>query len=154
MSKQDNHTDIFSVEKRSDIMSRVRSTNSKVELAVRKWLHGKGYRFRLHMRDLPGVPDIVLPKYRIIIFVNGCFWHQHPGCKKATLPKQNREFWAAKLARNIRRDKEVELLLIESGWQVVTLWECEIQGHRFEDKLLSYLEPGVSTKKGPNLQLG
>lgn len=140
MPKQEEHTDIFSVEKRSDIMSRVKSTNSKAELTVRKWLHGRGYRFRLHRRDLPGVPDIVLPKYKMVIFVHGCFWHQHPGCKKATLPKQNREFWATKLARNAQRDREVELLLVESGWQVVTLWECKIKSHRFEVKLLSYLE--------------
>lgn len=140
MPQQKEHTDIFSTEKRSDIMSRVMSKNTKVELAVRKWLHSKGYRFRLHRRDLPGIPDIVLPKYKIVIFVHGCFWHQHSGCKKATIPKQNREFWATKLARNVQRDKEVELLLMEAGWQVVTLWECEIKAHHFEDTLLRYLE--------------
>lgn len=140
MPQQKEHTDIFSTEKRSDIMSRVMSKNTKVELAVRRWLHSKGYRFRLHRRDLPGIPDIVLPKYKIVILVHGCFWHQHSGCKKATIPKQNREFWAIKLARNVQRDKEVELLLMESGWQIVTLWECEIKAHRFEDTLLRYLE--------------
>jgi len=142
ITKPGNRTDIFSVEKRSEIMSRVRSTNSKAELTVRRWLHSRGYRFRLHRRDLPGVPDIVLPKYKIVILVNGCFWHQHLGCKKATLPKQNREFWVAKLARNVRRDKEVKRLLRKLGWQVVILWECELQGHRFEKKLSKYLNSG------------
>jgi DNA mismatch endonuclease (patch repair protein) len=118
-------TDIFSPEKRSEIMSRVRSTNTKPEITVRSFLHRLGYRFRLHRQDLPGKPDIVLPKYRLVIFVNGCFWHQHTGCKKATIPKNNRAFWEAKLWRNIERDKLVHKELKDKGWNVLVIWECE-----------------------------
>ena len=89
-------SDSYSIEKRSQMMARVKSKDTKPELRVRSALHGMGYRFRVHRKDLPGNPDIVLPKHQTVIFVHGCFWHQHPGCKKATLPKQNAEFWRSK----------------------------------------------------------
>ena len=108
-------------------MSHIRSKDTKPEKRLRSLLHRLGFRFRLHRKDLPGTPDIVLPKYRTVIFVHGCFWHQHPGCKKATLPRSNVEFWKNKLEKNIERDKEVEKKLIETGWNVIVIWECEIK---------------------------
>jgi len=107
-------------------MSRVRSKNTKPEVFVRSVLHRMGCRFRVHRKDLPGSPDIVLPKYGTVIFVHGCFWHQHPGCRKATIPKNNADYWGPKLQRNFMRDRAAEALLGELGWRVLTLWECEI----------------------------
>lgn len=133
MSKVGNHSggsdsggDIYSAEKRSELMSRVRSKNTKPEMAVRSLLHGMGYRFRLHRKDLPGNPDIVLPKYRSVIFVHGCFWHQHSGCSKAKIPERNKDYWEPKLNRNVQRDSEAQRALAESGWGAMVLWECEI----------------------------
>jgi DNA mismatch endonuclease, patch repair protein len=120
-------SDIFSKKRRSEIMSLVRSKNTKPELAIRSRLHKLGYRFRLHRRDLPGHPDLVLPKYKHAIFVHGCFWHQHPGCKKATIPQDNHEFWSLKLTQNIERDRKNIRLLRKSGWKVIVVWECEIK---------------------------
>jgi DNA mismatch endonuclease (patch repair protein) len=134
-------TDIYSPAKRSEIMSRVPSQGTVPEMRVRRALHRLGFRFRLHRRDLPGSPDLVLPKHRVVVFVHGCFWHQHPGCKKATVPKQNRKFWIAKLARNCQRDQEVEAALIALGWRVITVWECEI---RHSDNWLSELKAIVT----------
>ena len=119
--------DRISPEERSRIMSHIRSKDTKPEKRLRSLLHRLGFRFRLHRKDLPGTPDIVLPKYRTVIFVHGCFWHQHPGCKKATLPRSNVEIWKNKLEKNIERDKEVEKKLIETGWNVIVIWECEIK---------------------------
>ncbi len=119
-------TDIYSREKRSNIMSRVRDKNSRAELTIRSLLHKLGYRFRLHRKNLPGKPDIVLPKYKAIIFVNGCFWHQHKGCSRANLPKSNRNFWSKKLKENSERDCRVQMGLKELGWRVLVIWGCEI----------------------------
>ena len=118
-------SDIYSPAKRSEVMSKVRSRNTKPELIVRSLLHHMGYRFRLHRADLPGKPDIVLPKYQTVIFVHGCFWHQHSGCKKATLPKKNFDFWQAKLEANRSRDIQHVDDLTKAGWQVIVVWECE-----------------------------
>lgn len=118
--------DPLSPAERSERMSRIRSKNTKPEVFVRSVLHRMGYRFRLHRKDLPGNPDIVLPKHRIVIFVHGCFWHQHPGCRKATIPENNADYWGRKLRRNIERDRRVTQQLEELSWRVVTLWECEI----------------------------
>lgn len=109
-------------------MASVRSKNTKPEMTVRSWLHRNGYRFRLHRKDLPGSPDVVLPKHRLAVFVNGCFWHQHDGCRKATLPKKNREEWRAKLLRNVERDREAVTALEDRGWRALVLWECETKG--------------------------
>lgn len=118
--------DTVSRRKRSETMARVKSANTKPELRVRSALHAMGYRFRLHRKDLPGKPDIVLPKHRTAVFVHGCFWHQHPGCRKATIPQNNRDYWERKLRRNVERDRSAQKELAESGWQVLTLWECKI----------------------------
>lgn len=119
--------DIFNIKKRSWVMSRVHSKNTIPEKIVRSALHCAGYRFRLHGFDLPGKPDIVLPKYHAVIFVNGCFWHQHNGCKKAIIPRNNSAFWKRKLERTIERDRQIRAKLRRHGWKVFTLWECHIR---------------------------
>lgn len=119
-------TDIFSPEKRSEIMSKVRSKDSIAEKRVRSALHAAGFRFRLHRKGLPGTPDIVLPKHRIIIFVHGCYWHRHVGCPKSSTPKSNREFWVKKFSENIERDIKTKSALEALGWRVVVVWECEV----------------------------
>ena len=111
---------------RSWNMGRIRSTDTLPELAVRSILHRLGFRFRVHCRELPGKPDILLPKYRTAVFIHGCYWHRHPGCKKATTPKTNRTFWLSKFKANITRDKRNQAKLVELGWSVITIWECEI----------------------------
>lgn len=120
-------TDKHTPEARSLNMSRVRSTDTKPEMVVRKWLHSQGFRFRLHRNDLPGKPDIVLPRFKTVILVNGCFWHQHPGCRKATLPASNRDFWTEKLGRNVERDNQNKKKLTDLGWRVIEVWECELK---------------------------
>jgi DNA mismatch endonuclease (patch repair protein) len=119
--------DIYSTDKRSAIMSRVRAKNTKPEMVVRRLLHRMGYRFRLHSENLPGRPDIVLPRFRTVIFVNGCFWHGHSGCKKSARPTTNAEFWDKKIAANVARDREQVSRLSVAGWLVLTIWQCETQ---------------------------
>jgi len=106
-------------------MSLVAQKNTKPEMIVRKFLHSLGFRYRLHRKDLPGKPDIVLPKYKLAIFVHGCFWHRHPGCKKSTIPSTNREYWLKKFRDNIERDKKVQKELKELNWLPLVIWECE-----------------------------
>lgn len=106
-------------------MSRIRSRDTKPELIVRRLLHRMGYRFRLHRKDLPGSPDIVLPKYKTVIFVHGCFWHRHEGCRYAYNPKSRVDFWQKKFLQNVERDRKVRHELIELGWRVLVVWECE-----------------------------
>ena len=118
---------MFTRRQRSAMMAQVRTRHTGPELAVRYVLHREGFRYRLHDRKLPGVPDIVLPRYRTAIFIHGCFWHQHQGCKKATLPKQNAAFWRAKLTENRARGKRTEILLGSLGWHVIVLWECQVK---------------------------
>ncbi len=120
-------SDIFSAEKLSEIMSKVRSKDTKPEKQVRSLLHRLGYRFRLHRKGLPGTPDLVLPKYNLAVFVHGCFWHLHSECSKGQIPQKNRKFWKEKLLRNKERDEEVALQLKEQGWDVAVIWECEIK---------------------------
>lgn len=107
-------------------MARVGSKNTKPEMLVRRALHRLGFRFRLHRRDLPGRPDIVLPKYKTAIFVHGCFWHRHAGCRRATTPKTREAFWRSKFEANISRDRNAVEALKQGGWNVLVLWECEI----------------------------
>ena len=123
--------DTLTKAKRSEVMSHVKQKNSKIELQVRSFLHRNGFRFRLHRCDLPGHPDIVLPKYKAVVFVNGCFWHFHQlsTCKRARIPKSNIEFWAAKLTRNMNRDKKEREELIILGWRVFFVWECQLGIH-------------------------
>jgi DNA mismatch endonuclease (patch repair protein) len=107
-------------------MSRIRSSNTAPELALRRALHALGFRFRIHRKDLPGKPDIVLPRYRTVVFVHGCFWHRHVGCKVATTPKSNTAFWVEKFDKNVARDSRSKILLEAQGWKVIIVWECEL----------------------------
>ena len=118
--------DFLTEEQRKWNMSRVRSKNTKPEMTVRSFLHRKGFRFRLHVKKLPGHPDIVLPKYKTVVEVRGCFWHRHPGCKSATMPSSNTEFWQAKFKQNTERDKKNEQILKVMGWDLIVIWECEL----------------------------
>ena len=117
---------------RSRNMSAIKSKNTKPEIKVRKVLHSMGYRFRLHRKDLPGSPDIVLPKYKTVIFVHGCFWHRHENCKYASTPKTRQEFWEAKFRENINRDKLNQENLSSKGWKIIVVWECEINDKDFD----------------------
>lgn len=125
--------DMFNTQKRSEIMSKVHSNDTTPEIRLRQLLHGMGYRFRLHRNDLPGNPDIVLPKYKTVIFVHGCFWHGCLKCKHAQIrPKSNAEYWNKKLDRNIQRDKENVHALEGMGWCVIVVWECETKKKNLE----------------------
>ena len=117
-------------EQRSRNMSAIKSKNTKPEIKVRKVLHSMGYRFRLHSKDLPGSPDIVLPKYKTVIFVHGCFWHRHENCKYASTPKTRQEFWNKKFNENINRDKINQENLSSKGWKIIIVWECEIKNKK------------------------
>lgn len=129
--------DRLSTEERRHIMSRVRSKNTRPERTVRSLAHNLGLRFRLHRSNLPGKPDLVFPRWRTIILVHGCFWHQHIGCKKCTLPHTNADFWSAKLSRNVERDAQTKAELERLGWSVAVIWECET---RMPGHLLSRLK--------------
>ena len=120
--------DKLNTQQRHHCMSRIRGKDTKPEILVRKGLHARGFRFRLQDRKLPGKPDIVLPKYGVVILVNGCFWHGHRGCKYATRPKSNVEFWETKIARNKHRDEVTAAHLEALGWTVIVVWECELRG--------------------------
>lgn len=120
-------TDTLTPQKRSWNMSRIRSVDTKPEILLRSLLHRMGFRFRIHRRDLPGRPDIVLPKYRTVILVHGCFWHQHPGCIEAKYPKTNTEYWKAKLDGNVARDRRNQHALRKEGWRVLRYWECQLE---------------------------
>ena len=117
--------DVFSKKKRSEVMSLIRSKNTKPELYVRSFLHTKGYRFRLHQKNLPGSPDIVLKKHKVVINVNGCFWHHHK-CGNYKIPKTNRKFWLNKFKNNKKRDRLNTLKLRKLGWKVYKIWECKV----------------------------
>ena len=120
--------DKLNTQQRHHCMSRIRGKDTKPELLVRKGLHARGFRFRLQDRNLPGRPDIVLQKYGVAIMVNGCFWHGHKGCRYATKPKSNIEFWEMKIARNKHRDEVTSAHLEALGWTVIVVWECELRG--------------------------
>jgi DNA mismatch endonuclease (patch repair protein) len=132
--------DILTTEQRSERMRRVRQKGTKPELVVRQSLHAMGFRYRLHRRDLPGRPDIVLPSRRVAIFVHGCFWHRHPGCVRTTTPKTNAQYWLPKFAENEARDARVNAALGASGWRVRLVWECETaQPERLANSLREFL---------------
>ena len=118
-------TDIVNAAKRSEIMSRIKGRNTKPELIVRRIAHGLGFRFRLHRGDLPGSPDMVFPRYRTVVFVHGCFWHRHAGCRYAYRPKSRIQFWTKKFEENVARDTRNEISLRDLGWRVLVIWECE-----------------------------
>jgi DNA mismatch endonuclease (patch repair protein) len=119
--------DIWSKEKRSQVMSKIRSKDTKPEKLLRSSLHNAGFRFRINLKDLPGKPDIVLPKYNAIIFVHGCFWHYHADCREGRIPDTNTAFWKNKLQKTVARDKKNKDSLEKIGWRVLVIWECEIE---------------------------
>ena len=133
--------DTVSPEVRSRIMAQVKSKGMKPEMKVRRLLHGLGYRYRLHRKDLPGRPDLVFPSRRKVVFVNGCFWHKHAGCPRVRIPATNRDYWVAKLERNHARDERNVALLEESGWAVTTVWECQLKDlQAIAERLIDFLE--------------
>ena len=145
-------SDRLNQSQRHKCMSKIRGKNTKPEILVRKGLHARGFRFRLHNNKLPGSPDIVLPKYGVAIMVNGCFWHGHKGCRYATKPKSNVEFWETKIARNRHRDEVTNAHLEALGWHVITVWECELRGKSIVASRLDALaeeirEAGVAKSK-------
>lgn len=129
--------DVHTPEQRSCNMSRIHSKNTKPEELVRKFLFSQGFRYRKNNTRLPGKPDIVLPKYKTVVFVNGCFWHGHEGCRYFVWPKNNAEFWKEKITGNIQRDKRNHHLLEEQGWRVIEIWECELKKKTFQETLVS-----------------
>lgn len=135
--------DVVDPEKRSRMMSGIKSRDTKPEIIVRKALFAAGFRFRLHRSGLPGKPDIVLPGRRIAVFVHGCFWHMHEGCKNAKFPSTRPEFWREKLGRNVERDRENVDALLELGWRVLVVWECATREMRSECALSSALSAWV-----------
>ena len=138
----DNH----SKEVRSMNMSHIRSKNTKPEEKVRKYLFSKGFRYRKNVRNLPGCPDIVLPKYKTVMFVNGCFWHKHD-CPRFVWPTSNEDYWIPKITRNVERDQNNHELLQELGWRVIVIWECQLKKKEFEEtmeKLVSELSASIN----------
>ncbi|MFW5803067.1 MAG: very short patch repair endonuclease [Verrucomicrobiota bacterium] len=142
--------DKLTTERRSWTMSRVRSGNTKPELIVRSLLHRCGLRFTLRRRDLPGKPDVVLPKYHAAIFVHGCFWHRHSGCPRATTPSTQRDFWERKFARTVERDQENEQRLREQGWRVFVVWECEVTAD--PRATVRYLIENIAPERAPGIR--
>ena len=140
-SMADNH----SKEIRSMNMSHIRSKNSKPEEKVRKYLFSKGFRYRKNVKDLPGKPDIVLPKHKTVVFVNGCFWHKHD-CPRFVWPSSNKEYWIPKIQKNVERDIENTRQLKEQGWQVLTVWECQLKTETAEKTMLNLVKRIISNK--------
>ncbi|MDN4028679.1 very short patch repair endonuclease [Chryseobacterium gambrini] len=132
-------TDIFTTERRSEIMSKISSTETKPEILVRKYLFAQGFRFRKNDKRLPGKPDVVLPKYKTVIFIHGCFWHGHPECKKSKLPETRKEFWEKKISKNIIRDSDNYDELKNLGWNIVIIWECDINNKAKREIIFSKL---------------
>src|SRR5690606_21714946 len=125
--------DVVDPATRSRMMSGIREKNTKPEILVRKYLHSRGLRFRLHVKDLPGKPDLVFPKYRTVVFVHGCFWHHHADCKYATIPSNRADFWKNKLSENVVRDQYQVAALTGLGWRVLVIWECEL--HEYTSRM-------------------
>ncbi|MDB5029456.1 very short patch repair endonuclease [Mucilaginibacter sp.] len=132
--------DVHSKETRSYNMSRIKSKNTKPEMLVRQFLHKNGFRYRLHVKDLPGKPDIVLPKYKTVIFIHGCFWHGHEGCKYYVVPKTRTEWWLNKINTNIINDKKTTELLIKQEWKILNIWECELKKNIIDSTLTNLLD--------------
>jgi DNA mismatch endonuclease (patch repair protein) len=120
-------TDVHTPATRSYNMSQIKGKNTKPEMLVRQYLHAQGLRYRLHTKDLPGKPDLVLPKYKTVVFVHGCFWHKHDGCRYFVIPKTRTEFWMNKIGRNVANDIRQQQELAAAGWRVLTVWECELK---------------------------
>lgn len=129
-------------------MAAVKGKDTKPEMIVRKYLFSRGLRFRVQVRKLPGTPDIVLPKYKTAIFVNGCFWHGHEGCKYFRLPKSNVEFWKEKIERNIERDRESMQALLDLGWKIIRVWECELRNKANREDTLNKIYKSITSPNG------
>lgn len=127
--------DVHTKEQRSYNMSQIKSGNTKPEMLVRKYLHAHGYRYKLHDKTLPGKPDIVLPKYRTVIFIHGCFWHGHTNCKYYVVPKTKTEWWLNKINTNIANDDKAVTALQQDGWKIITIWECDLKPKKAEETL-------------------
>ncbi len=136
--------DIFSPAERSELMSKIHGKETKPEITVRKYLFSKGFRYRKNDKRYPGRPDIVLPKYRTAVFVNGCFWHGHEGCRAAGLPGTRREFWKKKIEANKQRDERKRRQLIDSGWKVITVWQCELKNKQERNERLKKLKDEIT----------
>lgn len=134
-------------------MAAVKGKDTKPEMIVRKYLFSRGMRFRVQVRKLPGTPDIVLPKYKTVIFVNGCFWHGHEGCKYFRLPKSNVEFWKDKIERNIERDKESMRALLDQGWKVIRVWECDLRNKANREDTLNKIYNSITTSGNSGYRL-
>lgn len=135
------NTDTLSPQERSERMSRVRNKDTKPEMRVRRLIHSMGYRYRLHYGKLPGRPDMVFPERKKVIFVHGCFWHRHEGCPRCRLPKSRLDFWVPKLEKNRSRDIEKQARLRELGWDVLVIWECEVEeAAGVPGRIMSFLE--------------
>ena len=143
--------DIKSKEERSRNMAAIKGKDTKPEMIVRKYIFSKGLRYRIHVKSLPGNPDIVLPKYKTVVFINGCFWHGHDACKYFRLPKSNIEFWDTKIKNNKNRDIINEERLKEAGWKVIRIWECEIKKVKDREKILETLYKQIITSHIPYL---
>lgn len=141
--------DCFSAETRSKTMRSVHSQNTSTEIYVRKVLFSAGLRYRIHVKTLPGKPDIVLPKYKTVIEVRGCFWHRHPGCKEATTPSTHIEFWQKKFDGNVARDKKTEAELTALGWNYIAVWECELKRPGFLESLSAKIREYASNTLAP-----
>lgn len=137
-------SDKLTPERRSWNMSRIKGKDTKIEVEVRKYLFSKGYRFRKNDKRYPGKPDIILPKYHVAIFVHGCFWHRHKGCKDATTPKTRTEFWLEKFDKNVKNDQIKQEKLRESGWKIIVIWECELKKDFI--KTMEWLEQEIKSQ--------
>jgi DNA mismatch endonuclease, patch repair protein len=131
--------DVHNKETRSFNMSQIKSKNTKPEILVRKFLYSQSFRFRLHGKNLPGKPDIILSKYKTVIFVHGCFWHGHQNCKYFTLPKSRTDWWANKIARNIQNDQRTLIAIRSQGWNIILLWECQLKPKTIQNTFISLL---------------
>ena len=132
--------DVHNKATRSYNMSRIKGKDTKPEMLVRKFLHAQGFRYRLHDKKLPGKPDIVLPKYKTVIFIHGCFWHKHEGCKYFVVPKTRTEWWMNKINGNVANDKKASEALKEAGWKIINIWECELKSSKKEYTLIHIQE--------------
>lgn len=132
--------DVHTNTQRSYNMSRIKGKNTKPEMLVRKFLHTQGFRYKLHDKTLPGKPDLVLPKYKTVIFIHGCFWHGHRNCKYFTIPKTRTEWWTEKINKNIANDVKAVKLLKKEGWKIITVWECKLKPAKQENTLAALLK--------------
>ena len=150
--------DIWDKKKRSEVMSKIPSKNTKPEIILRKALFAKGFRYRINYKKLPGKPDIVFPKYKIVIFVHGCFWHGHDiGCIDSHIPKTNTDYWVKKIAKNKERDKNNAIQILSMGWKILTVWDCEIQQRDnlklLIEKIANTILESVASRKSMRIKL-